>query len=485
LKFARVYDSTKIFFTRKTIKGIVPGPLAEGGSRRKITISNASIKYLEYMAKYSKRFSPGEVDSEAKGGPHYMNTYLNDMYPFIPAGASGKHLYIVPTEGGRKGEVIKAYDSFNFYGVASAAGHGNPDIVGIMRARAGKGALAAASFHSPSRAALDKYLFGKTGGLFTNILPGYKFYMLNSGSESNDAALKLACEYFGNRGEYEQRDVIIAMHGGFHGRTGYAINLNAKPGVIGGFPKIDKKVVFVKFGDVAALAKAFGEYGNRVMSVHYEPIQGESGIIIPGRDYLPSVREFCDRHGSLMVADEVQTFARTGDWFASIALGARPDIIVTGKITSGAMVPVSIIYAAPGIEFGEHRHGNTYTGNPLACDIALFTLRHIHDNALLANSRETGEYLVNALRLHLDGHPLVKEARGMGAMVAIELEGDATKKRAFGYAIECANRGLLISTAGNGVLRMLNPLSMTRAEADFIAATIHKALDKEMPAART
>ncbi|MFH0817574.1 MAG: aminotransferase class III-fold pyridoxal phosphate-dependent enzyme [Candidatus Micrarchaeota archaeon] len=437
-----------------------------------ITLRNVSVAHLGGMHNSGARFSNEEVDTAVSAHKPYINTYRDDMFPFICAGAKGKYMYLVPISGENKGMVLQVYDAFNSYGVASAVGHANDDIIDVAVAQMRRGGVVAPSFYTPSKAALSEYLLSESG-IFSKLLPGYNFYMLSSGSESNDAALKLACEYQTSVGEYEKRNVIIAMKDGFHGRTGFAINLNEKPYVSEGFPKISQKVVFVKFGDVQSLETAFKENVGRVLSVHFEPVQGETGVIVPKKEYFERMRNLCSADGAVMVADEVQTFARTGQWFASIGLGSTPDIIVTGKISSAALVPASLIYTRPDITFGEHRHGNTYTGNPLACEVTLATFRHIEENNLLDNSRNVGEYLMGSLRETLGDK--VVEVRGMGGMIGIQLDKSLSDEQIWDYCLKAVENGLLITPTGKA-LRILLPLSITRPEADMIVGVLGKVL---------
>ncbi|MDO8340013.1 MAG: aspartate aminotransferase family protein [Candidatus Burarchaeum sp.] len=447
----------------------------------KNSISSARISDLEYMARSGARFDAVEVDGIVRAEKEtFMDTYGVDRLPYIVAGASGKHVYLVPIEGEKKGEVLKVYDAFNFYAVGSAVGHANEEIIETALERMQKGALASANLYAEPRAALCSYLFDEEWGLFTKLLPNYRIYMLNSGSESNDAALKLAVEYQAGRGKAEEKDTIIAMHNGYYGRTGYAINMSDIDFAIGGFPKIDKEIVFVKFGDSKELGRVFKEREGRILAVCFEPIQAEAGIIPAPSGFLKKMRELCDKEDAVMITDEVQTFARTGNWFASIALGATPDIIVTGKIISGATLPVTIIYAREDIKFGPNRHSNTYTGNPLGCEIAMKTLEIIERDGLLENSEKVGKYLLKKLRERLGSLPQVKAVRGRGCLIGIEL-ADSVKEKGFEYAQKAVEEGLLISVVGgiggaNDVLRLLPSLAITKKEADFVVEALARTL---------
>ena len=439
-----------------------------------ITPLNASANYLDYMARAGQKFTGKEVDAVVSSSGKYLNTYGEDMFPYICAGAKGKCVYLVPIEGAHKGEVLKVQDTFNFYGVAAGAGHANRKIIRALAKTMEKGAMCSRNFYSPQLAALSDYLLGEKG-IFAQMLPGYGFYMLSSGSESIDAALKLACEY--QNSKREKRDTVIVMENGFHGRTGYALNMADRESIRGGYFGIGAEVKVVKFGDAFSLMEAFRSNKGRIISVLFEPVQGETGVVPAPKGYLALIRRLCDAEGALMIADEVQTFARTGHWFASTGLGATPDILVTGKITSGGLYPASIIYAGPGIKFRTHGHGNTYTGSPAACTVVLETLKHIRKNNLLQNSEEVGAYILSSLSARLSGNKKVAEVRGMGSMVGIELAGVSDGQRQE-YCHNAVLQGVLVTAAGDNALRMLLPLSLTRNDADQITEALAKVLEK-------
>ncbi|MBM3229616.1 aspartate aminotransferase family protein [Candidatus Parvarchaeota archaeon] len=493
---AKIGYGTGFQVTKAVQKKVKKGPLqvyefsTEGIMTGKLGISTATIRRLEEMSRTGERFSANEVDWIVKNDKGHMNTYPDDRFPFIVAGAKEKYVFLVPIDGEKMGTVIKAFDTFNFYGVGSACGHGNERIIDSVTEVMTNGALAAASFLHPYKAQLCDMLFGNAAqgengagqagisGVFKDLLPGYKVYLLNSGSEANDAALKLVIEYHNAKRQLDNKDVIIAMSNGFHGRTGYAINLNDKDYAIWKFPKIDKKVVFIKYGDTKQLEAAFKENAGKVLSVHFEPVQGESGIILPKPGFIRRIRQLCDANDALMVADEVQTFARTGRWFASEVDGRPADIMITGKNISAGLGPVTVVYARPGAEFGPHHHGNTYTGNPVACTLVMETIKHIHENNLLENSRKSGAYIVRQLQKELGGNKKVAEIRGIGSMVGVQLKVSKGNVDAFALkvAIEAMNDGLLVTTAGVGTLRMLLPLSLTTQEADLIVSKLSSAL---------
>ncbi|MDO8340017.1 MAG: aspartate aminotransferase family protein [Candidatus Burarchaeum sp.] len=449
------------------------------------SIRSATTGELGYMHQNRIRFYPEEVDRVVKyESERYMDTYVKDKFPYIAAASEGKYLYLVPIEGKRKGEVLKVYDAFCFYGVRAATAHAMEDIKDAVDAQILRGSLCSANVFNASRSALCQYLFHEEWGLFTELLPNYKIYMLNSGSESNDAALKLACEYHREvTHKLDKKNTVISMHNGFHGRTGYALNLIEGDFARQGFPRIDKEVLFVKFGDSKELGRVFEEREGRILSVHFEPIQGEPGVNIAPEGFLKKMRELCDKEDAVMIADEVQTFARTGDWFASIALGATPDIIVTGKITSGGISPATVIYAKGEIMFYAHKHGNTYTGNPLACELVMTTMHIIERDGLLENSKNVGNYLVEALRERIGNGGMVKDVRGRGTMGGVEL-ADKVKDRGFEYAkkaIEDETQGVMVTVAGgsggvNEVLRLLLPMAITKRDADMIADNLARTL---------
>ena len=323
-------------------------------------------------------------------------------------------------------------------------------------------------------------------------------FLSNSGAEAIEAAVKLA--------KYAtRRPGLIAFRGGFHGRTHGAMALTSS-GVKyrGHFEPLPGSVHFAPYPyvlrnptgrtDAAALAYSLAAveelfatviYPDDVAAFLVEPILGEGGYVIPPDGFLPALREIADRHGILLIADEVQTgFGRTGRMWATDWYDARPDIVVMAKgIASG--MPLSGILARRELleRFGPGAHGGTYGGNAVSCAAALATLDVIEDEGLVARAEHLGARLLSGLREAGAGHPCVAEVRGRGLMVAIEFaDGDALSPRpdlAKALLAEAFRRRLLLLTCGtwSQAVRIIPPLVTIEDEIDEAIATIRAALD--------
>jgi 4-aminobutyrate aminotransferase len=288
-------------------------------------------------------------------------------------------------------------------------------------------------------------------------------YLGNSGTEAVEAAIKLARHATG-------RPYIVAFLGAFHGRTYGSVSLTAsKAKYHAGFSPLLPGVYHAPFGKVADL-KYFDDVlfdklipANEVAAIVVEPIQGEGGYIVPEDGFLQGLRDICDKHGILLVADEVQSGAgRTGKMWAVDHWDVKPDILISAKgIASGMTLGAMIARADLMEHWGPGAHGSTYGGNPVACAASLATLDLLEDG-LVDNARERGEQALRMLRPLLELHPgLVRDVRGKGLMLAVEFDtaddAEAVQWAAF-------QRGLLILECGKSSIRMSPPLTVTSAE---------------------
>ncbi|MFH1256647.1 MAG: aspartate aminotransferase family protein [Candidatus Diapherotrites archaeon] len=288
-----------------------------------------------------------------------------------------------------------------------------------------------------------------------------KSFFSNSGSEAVEVALKLARKATGKKG-------VIATERAFHGRTMAALAATWKENYKDYCAPHVPGFKHVPFNDVDALEKAVDE---STAAFIVEPIQGESGIIVPEKGYLKKVREICSRKGILLIVDEVQTgTARTGKFFAFEHEGIKPDIAALAKgIGNGVSIGVTI--AEQGIDFGKGQQGSTFGGNPLACSAALATIEFIEKNKLAGNAEKMGAYAVEKLEKMKKEISAIKEVRGKGLMIGIELHGDAKK-----IVEKCREKGVLVNAATDSTVRLLPPLIISKEEIDFGLKVIGGAL---------
>jgi acetylornithine aminotransferase len=292
-----------------------------------------------------------------------------------------------------------------------------------------------------------------------------RVFFANSGTEANEAAIKLV-----RRIQGPDRPVIVAADRGFHGRTMGALALTGKESIRAPFGPFGLTVRFVPFGDAGALAAAVDA---DVAAVFLEPCLGESGVVPAPEGYLRAAREACDAAGALFVLDEIQSaIGRTGNWFAHQAAGVRPDVLTLAKGLGGGLpIGACIGLGASGAGFAKGDHGSTFGGNPVACAAALAVLGTIERDGLLAHVTQVGQQLTTDLQA--TAHPQQTGVRGTGLWLAIQL----TAARA--AAVEAAARqaGFLVNAVQPDAIRLAPPLILSAGQANQFTVSWPAILD--------
>jgi len=347
-------------------------------------------------------------------------------------------------------------------------GHAHPRITEALCDQAGKVLHTSNWYEIPLQAQLAQELCLLAG--MDNV------FFCNSGAEANEAAIKLARLYG------HQRKIltpgIIVMEGSFHGRTLATLSATGNRKIQAGFEPLVQGFYRVPYNDAAAVAQV-GERNNDVVAVLVEPIAGEGGIIIPDTGYLKELRRICDQRGWLLMFDEIQTgMCRTGKWFACQHEDVLPDVMTLAKsLGNGVPIGACLAHGSAAGVFQPGNHGSTFSGNPLACRAALTVLDVLRSGKLDRRAAQLGERMLTALTQALGQVRGVKEIRGKGLMLAVEL--DRPCKDLMRHAL---NAGLLINVTAERVVRLLPPLVMTDAEADQ-AVTILSQLIRDFLAA--
>jgi acetylornithine aminotransferase len=378
---------------------------------------------------------------------HLMNTYNRLPVAF----ERGEGCWLWDTEGRRYLDALS--------GVAVCGiGHSHPRLASALAAQAAQLIHTSNIYRIPRQQQLADRLAALSGM--------DEMFFCNSGCEANEAALKLARLY--GHGKEIEAPAIIVMENAFHGRTIATLSATGSRKVQAGFEPLVPGFVRVPFDDLTAIKKVAAT-NRSVVAILVELIQGEAGIHLCSADYLRGLRDICDAQGWLLMLDEVQSgIGRTGRWFAFQHAGIKPDVMTLAK-GLGNGVPIGACLAAgpaAGV-FKPGNHGSTFGGNPFACTAALTTLDIIESENLMANATAMGDLIRDGLRIGLTGVAGVRDIRGKGLMIGIELDrpcGELAK-----LALEA---GVLINVTHDNVIRLLPPLVITRDQVAHLVATL-------------
>lgn len=311
-------------------------------------------------------------------------------------------------------------------------------------------------YNIPNQAALGEKLCALSGM--------EQVFIANSGAEANEAAIKLA-RFYGNQ-KGVALPTIVVMSNAFHGRTLATVTATGNPKAQAGFAPLVQGFIRVEYGNADAVAALDDP---NIVAVLVEPIQGEGGIRIPAADYLPRLRALCDERGWLLMLDEIQAgLCRTGKWFAFQHTTIKPDVMTLAKALGNGMPIGACLVAgkAAGL-FSPGNHGSTFGGNPLACRAALTVLEVMERDQLAQRAVEMGEYLLAGFKQALANVKGVKEIRGKGLMLGIELERECGE-----LVKQALAKGILINVTAGNVIRLLPPLVLSKAQADQIITTV-------------
>jgi acetylornithine/N-succinyldiaminopimelate aminotransferase len=342
-------------------------------------------------------------------------------------------------------------------------GHCHPAVVSAIKKQAGTLIHVSNLYHIEPQSQLAEKL--------TSLSFADKVFFCNSGTEANESAIKLARRYFFDQGQ-SGRTEIITMHNSFHGRTMGALSATAQTKFHTGFKPLLPGFKYVPFNDLPATRKAITK---KTCAILVEPLQGEGGVNIPDPSYLKELKKLCQEHGILLIFDEVQTgFGRTGKLFAYELYKIKPDIMTLAKALGGG-VAIGALAGTNRVmkSFVPGTHAATFGGNPLACAAALASLKVIVGGEFLEKANTTGAYFLKRLKEIAKDNPIVKEVRGKGMFLALELNqpgGD--------IVIDCMNKGFLINCIQLNILRFLPPLNISKKDIDSLIPVLSDSLAK-------
>ena len=385
----------------------------------------------------------------------------NNYKPLNVVLERGEGIWVWDVDGHKYLDFLSAYSAVN-------QGHRHPRILQAMIEQAQKLPLTSRAFRNDQLPLLAQELCHLTG--YDKVLP------MNSGAEAVETALKLVRKWGHKvKGVPDGQAEIIACTGNFSGRTISIITFSDEAQYKDGFGPFTPGFKIVTYGDADALAEAITPH---TVAFLVEPIQGEGGVIVPPDGYLRRVREICTEHNVLMIADEIQSgLGRTGKLFATDYEDVRADVVTIGKALSGGFYPVSAVLAdAPIMDmFAPGDHGSTFGGNPLGAAIARAALKVLTDEGLIDNAYTMGAYLMQGLR-DIDS-PHIKEVRGRGLLIGVELHESAGGARRFCEALMA--RGLLCKETHDNVIRFAPPLVITQADIDWALSCIEPVLQMD------
>jgi ornithine--oxo-acid transaminase len=370
-------------------------------------------------------------------------------------------VWVWDVEGRKYLDFLAAYSAVN-------QGHCHPVILQALLDQARNVTLTSRAFRNDQLGPFYRQICTLSG--FDKFLP------MNTGAEAVETALKAARKWgYEVKGIPEGKAEIIAFANNFHGRTISIISFSSDPHHRAGFGPFTPGFRVVPYGDAAAVEAVIGPNASNIAAVLVEPIQGEGGLVVPPDGYLQSLREMTRQHNVLLICDEIQSgLGRTGKLFAYEHEGIRPDMVIVGKALSGGFYPVSGILADDPVMdvFQPGVHGSTYGGNPMAAAVSQAALRVLIDEKMVENSARLGPYFMDRLREIPSRH--VKEVRGRGLWIGIELHREAGGARRFCEALQ--HEGLLCKETFDEVLRIAPPLTIKKEEIDWSLERLAKVL---------
>ena len=377
----------------------------------------------------------------------------NNYHPLPIVVSEAQGVWVKDPEGNEYLDMLSAYSAVN-------QGHRHPKIIQALKDQADKVTLTSRAFHNDQLGPWYEKICQLSGKEMA--LP------MNTGAEAVETAVKAARRWaYDVKGVAEEKAEIIACEGNFHGRTMTAVSLSSDTEYKRGFGPMLPGISLIPFGDIQALEAAITP---DTAAFLIEPIQGEAGIIIPPKGFMKAARELCRKHNVLFIADEIQAgLCRTGKMFACEWEGLEPDMYILGKALGGGVFPISCVVADKEIlgVFNPGSHGSTFGGNPLACAVSIAALEVLEEENLAKQSLELGDYFIEALKKIK--HPSIKEIRGRGLFIGIELTEAARP-----YCEKLKKLGLLCKETHDTVIRFAPPLVITKEELDWAIGKIGK-----------
>jgi ornithine--oxo-acid transaminase len=384
----------------------------------------------------------------------------NNYHPLDVVVQRAEGVWVWDVEGKKYLDFLAAYSAVN-------QGHAHPEIRKALIEQAERVTLTSRAFRNDQLGLLYKQIHDLSG--YARVLP------MNTGAEGVETAIKAARKWgYTVKGVPEGQAEILVFTGNFHGRTTTIVGFSDDEQYKEGFGPFTPGFTLLPYGDLEAVRAAMND---NVVGILVEPIQGESGIIVPPDGYLRGIEELCKKHRALFIADEIQSgLGRTGKIFAFQHEGVRPDIVIIGKALAGGFYPVSGILADDEVMgvFKPGDHGSTFGGNPLGCAVARAALRVLVDEGMIDNSAKLGAYFLDRLR-QIES-PQIQELRGRGLWIGLQLRPEAGGARRYCEALQ--QKGLLCKETHVDTIRFAPALTITRDELDWAFERVAAVFDE-------
>jgi ornithine--oxo-acid transaminase len=379
----------------------------------------------------------------------------NNYHPLPIVISKAEGVWVEDPEGNKYMDMLSAYSAVN-------QGHRHPKIIEALKEQADRVTLTSRAFHNDQ--------LGPWYEMICELTNKEMALPMNTGAEAVETAVKAARRWaYDVKGVEDNQAEIIACLGNFHGRTMTAVSLSSEEEYKRGFGPMLPGIKLIPYGDIEALKAAITP---NTAAFLIEPIQGEAGIVIPPEGFMRAAFDFCKENNVLFIADEIQAgLARTGKMFACEWEGIEPDMYILGKALGGGVFPISCVVANKEVlgVFNPGSHGSTFGGNPMACAVSIAALQVLKEEKLAERSQELGSYFLS--KLQQIKNPIIKEVRGRGLFIGVELTVPARK-----YCEQLKEEGLLCKETHDTVIRFAPPLVISDEDLDWAIERIKKVL---------
>lgn len=379
----------------------------------------------------------------------------NNYHPLPIVISKAEGVWVEDPEGNKYMDMLSAYSAVN-------QGHRHPKIIEALKEQADRVTLTSRAFHNDQ--------LGPWYEMICELTNKEMALPMNTGAEAVETAVKAARRWaYDVKGVEDNQAEIIACLGNFHGRTMTAVSLSSEEEYKRGFGPMLPGIKLIPYGDIEALKAAIT---SNTAAFLIEPIQGEAGIVIPPEGFMRAAFDLCKENNVLFIADEIQAgLARTGKMFACEWEGIEPDMYILGKALGGGVFPISCVVANKEVlgVFNPGSHGSTFGGNPMACAVSIAALQVLKEEKLAERSQELGSYFLS--KLQQIKNPIIKEVRGRGLFIGVELTVSARK-----YCEQLKEEGLLCKETHDTVIRFAPPLVISDEDLDWAIERIKKVL---------